>query len=301
MKKCKLSFFTIIFFAAVSSSATAEEVLSSTVWAKLNEDKSGSSLLSQVLTRSTSLNASLLNVAYNAANLSASLSVLHDQAIDLLLEEFTADSATIKFSPQFFECLNAINSGKPDFRCGDFLPFDGGIILGEGSYPSLKAVFGLAETVIMGESAASIQMYDPRFIAEALLNHHEILETMIVGALNTGVIGLNRGDIIDTHTYELPNVSFYSLSQTAEAHSSTWLANAPRDQQFVDAAVNSAALADAQITIRKVLADVHSVKTVVIGAINTGYVPTNVRLNVYNLRSESPSKFRNEKSARSNN
>jgi len=140
---------------------------------------------------------------------------------------------------------------------------------------------GVSRTV---DGTTAIDFYDPATLADSLQTDVKNLTTTVIGALNTGVIGSNDGTgNIASNILTMANMELESVASTTSslAQSSNYFQ--PGDLQLSNVAANMATVVDASVTIDQLMANVDTVGTTLIGALNTGDIAASVNQNASNL------------------
>lgn len=143
---------------------------------------------------------------------------------------------------------------------------------------------GVSRTV---DGTTAIDYYDPATTVDALQTTVSGLTTTVIGALNTGVIGANggTGGAITRNVLTLANMETESVAQTAGSLANSAQYFTPGDIQLSNIATNMATVVDASVTIDQLMANVSTVETTLIGALNTGDIATDINQNASNLTS----------------
>lgn len=142
---------------------------------------------------------------------------------------------------------------------------------------------GVSRTV---DGTTAIDFFDPAPLADSLQTDVKNLTTTVIGALNTGVIGSNDGTgNIAGNVLNMANMELESVASTTSslAQSSNYFE--PGDLQLSNVAANMATVVDASVTIDQLMANVDTVGTTLIGALNTGDIAASVNQNASNLSS----------------
>ena len=140
---------------------------------------------------------------------------------------------------------------------------------------------GVSRTV---DGTTAIDFFDPAPLADSLQTDVKNLTTTVIGALNTGIIGSNDGaGNIASNVLNMANMELESVASTTSslAQSSNYFQ--PGDLQLSNVAANMATVVDASVTIDQLMANVDTVGTTLIGALNTGDIAASVNQNASNL------------------
>jgi hypothetical protein len=140
---------------------------------------------------------------------------------------------------------------------------------------------GVSQTV---DGTTAIDFYDPALTVDALQTSVSNLTTTVIGALNTGVIG--QGDAnggIAANTLAMANMQLESVAQTTGSLANSAQYFQPGDLQLANLASNMATVVDASVNVDQLMANVDTVSTTLIGALNTGDIAADVNQNASNL------------------
>jgi hypothetical protein len=140
---------------------------------------------------------------------------------------------------------------------------------------------GVSRTV---DQTTAIDFFDPAATVDALQTDVSNLTTTVIGALNTGIIGQNGGDNgIAANTLAMANMELESVAQTTGSLANSAQYFDPGNLQLANLATNMATVVDASVNIDQLMANVDTVATTLIGALNTGDIATDVNQNASNL------------------
>lgn len=139
---------------------------------------------------------------------------------------------------------------------------------------------GVSQTV---DGTTAIDFFDPAATVDALQTDISNLTTTVIGALNTGVIGANGADGIAANTLAMANMQLESVAQTTGSLAQSAAYFEPGDLQLANIATNMATVVDASVNVDQLMANVDTVSTTLIGALNTGDIATDVNQNAANL------------------
>lgn len=140
---------------------------------------------------------------------------------------------------------------------------------------------GVSRTV---DGTTAIDFFDPAPLATALQTDVKNLTTTVIGALNTGIIGSNDGNgNIASNILNMANTELASVASTTSSLAQSTNYFEPGDLQLANVAANMATIVDASVTIDQLMANVDTVGTTLIGALNTGDIAASVNQNVSNL------------------
>lgn len=140
---------------------------------------------------------------------------------------------------------------------------------------------GVSQTV---DGTTAIDFFDPALTVDALQTSVSNLTTTVIGALNTGVIGQNGGDNgIAANTLAMANMQLESVAQTTGSLANSAQYFQPGDLQLANLATNMATVVDASVNVDQLMANVDTVSTTLIGALNTGDIAADVNQNASNL------------------
>jgi hypothetical protein len=140
---------------------------------------------------------------------------------------------------------------------------------------------GVSRTV---DGTTAIDFFDPALTVDALQTSVSNLTTTVIGALNTGVIG--QGDAtgnIAANTLAMANMQLESVAQTTGSLANSAQYFQPGDLQLTNLATNMATVVDASVNVDQLMANVDTVSTTLIGALNTGDIAADVNQNASNL------------------
>jgi uncharacterized membrane protein YuzA (DUF378 family) len=282
----------------------------------------GDSLLTQILNQSLDVQVNMLNAAENLANLDGSINVLESANVDELLAEITASvgfgdgqelyvwelpNGTVQTGTQAqYEAAVAANdtytwsinggatvtgtaaqyqAAATGLGEGDTItaPTPVGVDLVEvnandDTFAGLLK--GVSQTV---DGTTAIDFFDPALTVDALQTSVSNLTTTVIGALNTGVIGQNSDTGIAANTLAMANMQLESVAQTTGSLANSAQYFEPGDLQLANLATNMATVVDACVNVDQLMANVDSVATTLIGALNTGDIATDVNQNASNL------------------
>jgi hypothetical protein len=249
----------------------------------------GPSLLTQILEASTDVQVNMLNAAENLANLDGSINVLESANVDELLAELTAD--VVFGSPVYtwteddpnddgtltIEVTGTADEYQAAVDDGDVIDLID--VAGGDDFAGLLK--GVSQTV---DGTTAIDFFDPALTVDALQTSVSNLTTTVIGALNTGVIGQNGGDNgIAANTLAMANMQLESVAQTTGSLANSAQYFEPGDLQLANLATNMATVVDASVNIDQLMANVDTVSTTLIGALNTGDIAADVNQNASNL------------------
>ncbi|MHA7889013.1 hypothetical protein [Roseicyclus sp.] len=141
-------------------------------------------------------------------------------------------------------------------------------------------IAGVSRTV---DGTTAIDFFDPANTVDALQTSVTNLTTTVIGALNTGVIGQNGADGIAANTLAMANMQLESVAQTTGSLANSAQYFAPGDLQLSNFANNMAEVVDASVNVDQLMANVDTVSTTLIGALNTGDIAADVNQNASNL------------------
>ena len=140
---------------------------------------------------------------------------------------------------------------------------------------------GVSRTV---DGTTAIDFYDPAATVDALQTNVSKLTTTVIGALNTGVIGgKEAGGGIAANTLNMANTKLESVAQTTGSMANSAQYFEPGDLQLANVATNMATVVDASVNVDQLMANVDTVSTTLIGALNTGDIATDVNQNASNI------------------
>jgi hypothetical protein len=145
-------------------------------------------------------------------------------------------------------------------------------------------VQGIARTVGSVSTTTAVDFFDPAQTVDALQTDITNLTTTVIGALNTGVIGQNGGDNgIAANTLAMANMQLEQVAQTTGSLANSAEYFQPGNLQLANIATNMATVVDASVNVDQLMANVDTVATTLIGALNTGDIATDVNQNASNL------------------
>jgi hypothetical protein len=245
---------------------------------------SGASLLTQILAAATDVQVNMTNAAENLANLDGSINVLESANVDELLAELTAD--VVFGSPVYTwtDGTDTFTGNQEDYdaavaAAAESVTITLTDIAGGDDFAGLLQ--GVSQTV---DGTTAIDFYDPAATVDALQTSVSNLTTTVIGALNTGVIGQNGGDNgIAANTLAMANMQLESVAQTTGSMANSAQYFEPGDLQLANLATNMATVVDASVNIDQLMANVDTVSTTLIGALNTGDIAADVNQNAANL------------------
>jgi hypothetical protein len=141
-------------------------------------------------------------------------------------------------------------------------------------------IAGVSQTV---DGTTAIDFFDPANTVDALQTSVTNLTSTVIGALNTGVIGQNSDTGIAANTLAMANMQLESVAQTTGSLANSAQYFEPGDLQLSNFANNMAEVVDASINVDQLMANVDTVSTTLIGALNTGDIAADVNQNASNL------------------
>lgn len=140
---------------------------------------------------------------------------------------------------------------------------------------------GVSRTV---DGTTAIDFFDPATTVDALQTDVKNLTTTVIGALNTGIIGQNDGTgSIAGNILTMANMELESVAQTTGSLAQSANYFEPGNLQLANIATNMATVVDASVNIDQLMANVDTVETTLIGALNTGDIAASVNQNASNL------------------
>ncbi|MGY6534668.1 MAG: hypothetical protein ACXIVG_04910 [Pararhodobacter sp.] len=205
---------------------------------------SAQSLLESILDEVVDVQLGMLNAAENLADLDASINI--DNVADLS------------------DLIAALTSTISTEVASDTFDIDG----------FLRGVSQTGTTV-------AVDFFEPAPTVSALQTSIGDLNTTLIGALNTGVIGGNGGEdgTISQNVMHLVNATEESVAQTAGSLAASATFSEFGGMQFANLALNDAADLNASVNITQLLANIDGVSTTLIGALNTGDIATDINTN----------------------
>lgn len=264
----------------------------------IGDEKLSDTLLQQILNQVEGVQISMLNAAENLANLDASINILEADDFALMLAALTS-SVSIGGEDQYeWVITTKTGEGEDDNETetltGTLADYNESVAsLGPDQSASLQSVTpggdlveGLLKGVsVTGTGAVAIDFFDPATTVAALQTDVSNLSTTLIGALNTGVIGANggTGGSIGKNVLTLANTAQESVAQTAGSLASSATYREFGGIQLANVAQNAANTLDASVNVAVLMANVDTVSTTLIGALNTGDIATDINANASNL------------------
>ena len=306
---------------AMSGAAFAQDADFTLVDDNANVD-SGASLLSQVLSDASAIQINMLNAAENLANLDGSINVLESANVDLLLQELTStvsfgggeqlytwelpDGTVLTGTQTEYETSIATQTvswtDEGTTFYGTVAEYDAAVAADDSESPSVSSATdvvadlvevndaedtfagllkGVSQTV---DGTTAIDFFDAATTVDALQTDVKNLTTTVIGALNTGIIGQNDGTgSIADNILTMANMELESVAQTTGSLAQSANYFEPGNLQLANIATNMATVVDASVNIDQLMANVDTVETTLIGALNTGDIAASVNQNASNL------------------
>jgi hypothetical protein len=281
------------------------------------------SLLADILNQAQDVQIAMTNAAENLANLDGSINVLESANVDLLLQEITSTvgfgdggqlftweepDGTVQTGTQS-EYEAAVDAETVTWTItGDSTASNNGTFYGTMSDYNAVTTDGTqsaatdapvelievnaAEDLFAGllqgvsqtvDGTTAIDFFDPASTVDALQTDITNLTTTVIGALNTGVIGQNSDSGIAANTLAMANMQLESVAQTTGSLANSAQYFEPGDLQLSNFANNMAEVVDASVNVDQLMANVDTVSTTLIGALNTGDIAADVNQNASNL------------------
>ena len=268
------------------------------------------SLLSQILADVNEVQLSMFNTAENLATLDGSINIDSDvPSVNNLLASLTAStsfggeqlfSADVTIGSDVFtvtgteaelnEILDAANLGTDQtFTAVDENGNEVLINPGQDGVSEISdfALAGgtstdLIEGILRGVSRATdgttaVDFFEPAATVAALQTDISDLQTTVIGALNTGVIGgQDENGNVTANVLNLANNTTESVAQTTNNLASSLDVESFNGMQFANQALNAADNLNGSVNITQLMASIDDVQTTVIGALNTGDIATNI-------------------------